>query len=81
MTNYITSNLPATPAVAAQAAVHGYTIAYWCASGFFFAGAIMAALLYKRKATIQATAHAAHEAAEEHRENDRRADAGAAATA
>jgi EmrB/QacA subfamily drug resistance transporter len=79
VTGYLAANLPTTPEVAAQAAVHGYTIAYWCASGTFFAGAIMAALLFKRKATIQATAHAAHAAAEQHRENDRQAEAAATA--
>ncbi|MCU1480556.1 MAG: Puromycin resistance protein pur8 [Subtercola sp.] len=88
VTNFIASNIAGatTPAeqaaVAAQAAVNGYHVAYWCASAFFFAGAIMAALLYKRKASIQATLHAAHASAEQHRENDRASDAaGAPATA
>ncbi|MEA9984934.1 MFS transporter [Subtercola sp. RTI3] len=77
VTNYIASNLPASPAVAAQAAVNGYALAYACASGLFFAGAVMAALLFKRKATVQATAHAAHAQAEKHAENDRIAEAAA----
>ncbi|WP_229715261.1 MFS transporter [Subtercola lobariae] len=63
VTNYIASNQPTTPGVVAQAAVQGYALAYWLAAGFFLAGGIMAALLFGRKATIQATAREAQAAA------------------
>jgi EmrB/QacA subfamily drug resistance transporter len=38
---------PATAAVAAEAAVHGYTTAFWWAAGIFAAGAIVAGLLLR----------------------------------
>ncbi|MDJ0338997.1 MFS transporter [Cryobacterium sp. PH31-O1] len=47
-TNYVAANLPATAAVAAQAAVQSYAVAYWWGSGFFFFGALVAALLFRR---------------------------------
>jgi hypothetical protein len=39
---------PATAAVAAQAAVHGYTTAFWWAAGILAAGAIVTRLLFER---------------------------------
>jgi EmrB/QacA subfamily drug resistance transporter len=47
-TNYVAANLPATAEVAAQAAVQSYAVAYWWGAGFFFFGAIVAALLFRR---------------------------------
>jgi EmrB/QacA subfamily drug resistance transporter len=38
---------PHTASVAAHAAVHGYTTAFWWAAGLFFAGAILTALVLK----------------------------------
>jgi EmrB/QacA subfamily drug resistance transporter len=38
----------ATPDVAAQAAVHGYTTAFWWSAGIFLIGAVAAAALFKR---------------------------------
>jgi EmrB/QacA subfamily drug resistance transporter len=38
---------PHTGSVAAHAAVHGYTTAFWWSAGIFFAGAIIAALVLK----------------------------------
>jgi hypothetical protein len=38
---------PATAAVAAQAAVDGYTTAFWWAAGIFAAGAIVAGVLLR----------------------------------
>jgi hypothetical protein len=38
---------PHTGSVAAHAAVHGYTTAFWWSAGIFFAGAILAALVLK----------------------------------
>ena len=48
-TNYLAAHLPPTPAVAAEAAVHSYTTAYWWAFGFFLFGAVLAALLFRRR--------------------------------
>lgn len=47
--NYVADNLPATAEVAAQAAVHSYATAYWWGAGFFALGAVIAALLFRRK--------------------------------
>jgi len=47
-TGYLGSHGPVTPAVAAAAAVHGYTIAFWVCAGVFAAGGILAGLLYRR---------------------------------
>jgi EmrB/QacA subfamily drug resistance transporter len=47
--NYVADNLPATAEVAAQAAVHSYATAYWWGAAFFAAGAVIAALLFRRK--------------------------------
>ncbi|MBG6213829.1 MAG: MFS transporter [Cryobacterium sp.] len=47
-TNYVTAHLPATAAVAAQAAVQSYAVAYWWGAGFFVVGAIVAAFLFRR---------------------------------
>ncbi|GEP27870.1 hypothetical protein CLE01_24680 [Cryobacterium levicorallinum] len=47
-TNYVADHLPATAAVAAQAAVDGYAVADWWGAGFFLDGAIIAALLFRR---------------------------------
>jgi hypothetical protein len=47
-TNYVGANLPATAEVAAQAAVQSYGVAYWWGAGFFFVGAVIAALLFRR---------------------------------
>jgi len=38
---------PHTASVAAHAAVHGYTTAFWWSAGIFFAGAILTALVLK----------------------------------
>jgi hypothetical protein len=36
-----------TPLVAAQAAVHGYTVAFWWAAGIFLMGAVVAGTLLR----------------------------------
>jgi EmrB/QacA subfamily drug resistance transporter len=38
----------ATPDVAAQAAVHGYTTAFWWSAGIFLVGAVVSGALYRR---------------------------------
>jgi EmrB/QacA subfamily drug resistance transporter len=48
-TDYLASHQPATAAVAAQAAITSYNTAYWWGAGIFFTGAIIAALLFRRK--------------------------------
>lgn len=47
--NYVAGHLPATADVAAQAAVTSYATAYWWGAGFFALGAVIAALLFRRK--------------------------------
>nr|WP_235483475.1 MFS transporter [Leifsonia sp. Leaf325] len=48
--DYLAAHLPTTASVAAEAAVHSYAVAYWWGAGFFAFGAILAALLFKRRA-------------------------------
>jgi hypothetical protein len=48
-TAYATAHLPNTPGVAADAAVHSYSIVYLCASGFFAFGAVLTVLLFRRR--------------------------------
>jgi hypothetical protein len=62
-TAYLTSHIPATDAVLAQAAVHSYATAYWWGAGFFAFGGALAALLFRRRVTDEPTVPAA-EAAE-----------------
>ncbi|MGN6326650.1 MFS transporter [Pseudolysinimonas sp.] len=47
-TDYVGSHLPATPAVAAAAAVHGYTVAFWVCAGVFVLGGVLSGTLYRR---------------------------------
>jgi EmrB/QacA subfamily drug resistance transporter len=49
VTAYIVDHAPATPAVAAEAAVHSYALVYWVAAGVFGFGAVMSALLFRRR--------------------------------
>jgi EmrB/QacA subfamily drug resistance transporter len=46
--NYLASH-HLSPAVTAEAAVHGYATAYWWGAGFFATGAVLAALLFRRR--------------------------------
>lgn len=48
-TGYAASHLPPTASVAAEAAVHGYTVAYWWGAGLFAFGAVFSALVFRRK--------------------------------
>jgi EmrB/QacA subfamily drug resistance transporter len=45
---YVTLHV-SDPLVQADAALHGYSTAYWWATGFFAVGAVVAALLFRRK--------------------------------
>ncbi|HEY5221546.1 MAG TPA: MFS transporter [Microbacteriaceae bacterium] len=58
-TAYAAANLPNTASVAADAAVHSYSVVYLCASGFFAFGAVLAALLFRRRNQGVSLAHAA----------------------
>ncbi|WP_207844313.1 MFS transporter [Williamsia soli] len=56
-TNYISDNTPTGPvteagmaAIAQSAEIASYTTAFWWAAGFFFVGAVLAAVLYPREA-------------------------------
>ncbi|HEY4269230.1 MAG TPA: MFS transporter [Galbitalea sp.] len=49
ISTYIADHLPPTPTVQANAAIAGYNTAYWWGAGFFAAGAIISALLFRRK--------------------------------
>src|SRR3954467_1664793 len=46
VTSYATSH-PRTPGLAAQAAVHGYTTAFWCSAAVFLVGAIVCGLVFR----------------------------------
>jgi EmrB/QacA subfamily drug resistance transporter len=48
--SYLAAHVPPTAAVAAQAAVHSYSVAYRWDAGIFAGGAILAALLFRRRA-------------------------------
>ena len=48
-TDFVASNLPASPEVLADAAVHSYSTAYFWGAGFFLVGAILSALLFRRR--------------------------------
>jgi MFS family permease len=48
-TDYVATHLPPTATVAAEAAVHSYSVAYRWGAGIFAFGAVLAALLFKRR--------------------------------
>jgi len=48
-TDFVASNLPASTEVLADAAVHSYSTAYFWGAGFFLVGAILSALLFRRR--------------------------------
>lgn len=47
-TTYLAAHEPVTSAVASAAAVHSYAVAYWWGAGFFMAGAVLAAVGFRR---------------------------------
>ncbi|MGC5221577.1 MFS transporter [Micromonospora sp. DT81.3] len=47
--DFLVANTPTTPEVGVQAAIAGYSTAYWWGAAFFVAGAIMSALLFRRR--------------------------------
>jgi len=48
-TDYIATHTPTTEAVIADAAIHSYAVAYWWGAAFFAFGAVLAALLFRRR--------------------------------
>lgn len=48
-TDYVTSHAPPTEQVLADAAIHSYTVAYWWGAAFFAFGAVLAALVFRRR--------------------------------
>jgi Na+/melibiose symporter-like transporter len=58
-TSYVSSHLPPTPAIAAAAAVHGYTTAFALCAAFFAGGLVIAALLFRGRGQGLSLAHAA----------------------
>jgi MFS family permease len=63
VTDYLASHAPVTAAVGAEAAVHGYATAYWWCAAFFAGGAVLTALVFRRRNQGLAL-HTAHQAAE-----------------
>ena len=59
VTDYLSSNLPTTPAIAAAAAVHGYSVAYALCAGFFAGGLVISALLFRRRKNGLSLSHSA----------------------
>ncbi|WP_285036879.1 MFS transporter [Plantibacter sp. ME-Dv--P-095] len=57
-TAYVTDNAPPTAEVLAQAAIRSYQTAYFWGAGFFAAGAVTAALLFRRRNQGLAVHHA-----------------------
>lgn len=47
--DYVAAHLPVSDAVTADAAVAGYATAYWWGAGFFAFGAVLSALLFRRR--------------------------------
>ncbi|MEO8906791.1 MAG: DHA2 family efflux MFS transporter permease subunit, partial [Microbacteriaceae bacterium] len=56
-TAYAAANLPNTPSVVADAAVHSYSVVYLWASLFFAFGAVLTALLFRRRNQGLSLAH------------------------
>jgi EmrB/QacA subfamily drug resistance transporter len=48
-TDYLASHTPITEVVGAQAAIASYATAYWWGAGFFAVGAVLSALLFRRR--------------------------------
>ena len=48
-TDYIAAHTPPTEAVLADAAIHSYAVAYWWGAGLFAVGAVLSALLFRRR--------------------------------
>ena len=47
--DYLVAHTPLTEAVLADAAIHSYAVAYWWSAAFFAFGAVLAAILFRRR--------------------------------
>lgn len=47
--DYLLAHAPLTEAVLADAAIHSYAVAYWWSAAFFAFGAVLAAVLFRRR--------------------------------
>ncbi|MWB98959.1 MFS transporter [Agromyces seonyuensis] len=63
-TDYLAAHTPPSAAVAADAALHSYDVAYWWSAGFFLVGAVIAAALFRRRGHGLSLSHDAPAAAE-----------------
>ena len=54
---FLVTNAPVTQEVGVQAAMAGYSTAYWWGAAFFAAGAVMSALLFRRRGHGLSLAH------------------------
>ncbi|WP_327256503.1 MFS transporter [Streptomyces sp. NBC_01244] len=52
-TDFLAGKNPQDPVIAAQAALESYSTAYWWSAGFFLAGLVISALLYRRGVPAQ----------------------------
>jgi EmrB/QacA subfamily drug resistance transporter len=52
--SYVADHLPPSATVAAEAAVHSYSVAYRWGAGIFLFGAVLAALLFRRRVPVTA---------------------------
>jgi EmrB/QacA subfamily drug resistance transporter len=57
-TGYVSSHLPASAAIAAEAAVHSYSIVYWVGAGVFAFGAVLSVSLFRRRGQGISLSHA-----------------------
>ncbi|WP_426321743.1 MFS transporter [Microbacterium sp. E-13] len=61
--DYLASHTPVTPEVGLDAALASYATAYWWGAAFFAAGAVMSALLFRRRGSGVSLAHSPQPAA------------------
>ncbi|MFE1647049.1 MFS transporter [Microbacterium sp. P01] len=62
--DYLASHTPVTPEVGVQAAIASYATAYWWGAGFFALGAVVSALLFRRRGHGLSLSHTPSEATE-----------------
>lgn len=58
VTDYLADNTPVTEVVGVQAAIAGYSTAYWWGAAFFAVGAVLSALLFRRRGQGLSLSHA-----------------------
>jgi MFS family permease len=49
VTDYLVAHAPVTAAVGAEGLIHGYDTAYWTCAAIFVGGAVLAALVFRRR--------------------------------